>query len=72
MSTQIFNTSHTNNNIVNQDVLSVFKEATEKKLNIHHGMSVNEISEVVSDNIILVIKKQFEITKSNFYFSSKK
>lgn len=72
MSTLTFNTSHINSSFANQDVLSVFKESTEKKINIHQGMSVNEISEIVSENIISVIKEQFEITKSNFDISTKK
>lgn len=37
---------------------------------IHHGMTVNEISEVVSDHLMSVIKDQFETAKKNFQTDS--
>jgi len=66
MKTLSFNTNFTNNSYSNKDVLSAFKETPEKNLNIHHGMSVMEISEIVSEKIITVIKEQFEATKVQF------
>ena len=54
------------------DVLSAFKETSEKNLNIHQGMSVKEISEIVSEKIITVVKKQFEATKTQFETKEKK
>jgi serine/threonine protein phosphatase PrpC len=47
----------------NKDILSVFKNTKEKELTIQQGMSVKEISEIVSEKIIDVVKKQFEATK---------
>ncbi len=61
-----FNTNYSNNSYSNNDVLSVFKESSEKKLSIHQGMSVKEISEIVSEKIITVVKEQFEATKVKY------
>lgn len=66
METLSFNTNYANNSYSNKDVLSAFKETSEKNLNIHQGMSVKEISEIVSEKIITVVKKQFETTKTQF------
>lgn len=66
METLSFDTNYSNNSYSNKDVLSVFKETSGKKLNIHQGMSVKEISEVVSEKIITVIREQFEETKIQF------
>jgi len=66
METLSFNTNYANNSYCNKDVLSAFKETSEKNLNIHQGMSVKEISEIVSEKIIIVVKKQFEATKTQF------
>jgi serine/threonine protein phosphatase PrpC len=41
-------------------------QTSEKNLNIHQGMSVKEISEIVSEKIITVVKEQFEATKTQF------
>ena len=54
------------NTISNKDVLSVFKRNTEKNLTIQNSMSINEIAEVVSEKIILLINEQFQSTKENF------
>lgn len=64
METLLFNTDFSNNAFSNRDVLSVFKEAEDKKLSIHQGMTVTEISEFVSEKIIAVVKEQFEATKA--------
>jgi len=72
METLSFNTNFANNSYSNQDVLSAFKETSEKILNIHQGMSVNEISEIVSEKIITVVKEQFEATKTQFETKEKK
>ena len=66
METLSFNTNFVNNSYSNKDVLSAFKETSEKKLNIHQGMSIKEISEIVSEKIITVVKEQFEATKTQF------
>ena len=66
METVSFNTNFSNNSYSNKDVLSAFKETSEKKLNIHQGMSINEISEIVSEKIITVVKEQFAATKTQF------
>ena len=50
----------------NGDVLSAFRQSSDKKITIQQGMSIREISEVVSEKIINVVKEQFEITKEDF------
>jgi stress response protein YsnF len=50
----------------NKDVLSVFRQNVDKKITIQQGMSIREISDVVSEKIINVVKEQFEITKEDF------
>jgi hypothetical protein len=50
----------------NKDVLSVFRQNIDKKITIQQGMSINEISDVVSEKIINVVKQQFENTKVDF------
>lgn len=72
METLSFNTNYANNSYANKDVLSAFKETSEKNLNIHQGMSANEISEIVSEKIITVVKAQFEATKTQFETKEKK
>jgi serine/threonine protein phosphatase PrpC len=66
METLSFNNNCENNSYSNKDVLSAFKETSEKNLSIHQGMSVKEISEIVSEKIIVIIKEQFEATKRQF------
>lgn len=72
MDTLSFNTNLTGNSYSANDVLSVFKQTTEKNLNIHQGMSVKEISDVVAQKIITVIKEQFEATKNQIEMKEKK
>jgi serine/threonine protein phosphatase PrpC len=61
-----FNTDFTVQSFSNQDVLSVFKQTSEKNMEIQQGMSVKEISEIVSEKIIAVVREQFEVTKTQF------
>lgn len=49
-----------------KDVLSVFKNRSEKAEQIEQGMSPTEISEVVSDKVIAVVREQFQNTKNQF------
>ena len=72
METLSFNTNYANNSYSNKDVVSAFKETSERNLNIHQGMSVKEISEIVSEKIIAVVKAQFEATKTQFETKEKK
>lgn len=72
METLSFNTNYANNSYSNKDVLAAFKETSEKNLNIHLGMSVKEISEIVSEKIITVVKDQFEATKTQFETKERK
>lgn len=50
----------------NKDVLSVFKQSSDKKFTIKQGMTIREISDVVSEKIINVVKEQFDITREDF------
>lgn len=61
-----FNIDFSNSSFSNKDVLSAFKGGQEKTQDIQQGMSIKEISEIVSDRIILVVKEQFEATKVQF------
>lgn len=72
MQTLSFNMNLANSTYSNKDVLSAFKETSEKNLAIHQGMSVKEISEIVSEKIITVVKEQFEATKIEYENKIKK
>jgi hypothetical protein len=61
-----FNPNFENNSNSKNDVLSVFKEKPEKNMTIRQGMSVEEISEIFSENIMKIILEQFEATKIKF------
>ena len=61
-----FDTDFAQTSFCNKDVLSAFKHPSEKNFTIQQGMSVKEISEVVSEKIITVVKEGFEATKSQF------
>lgn len=64
--------SNARNSFQNKDVLSVFKETSEKDLSIHQGMSAKEISEIVSEKMFAVIKEQFDATKDLYETQIKK
>ena len=61
-----FNTDFASSNLSNKDVLSAFKQNPEKTLTIQQGMTPKEISDVVSDKIIAIVKEQFQATKEKF------
>ncbi|MGF1638622.1 MAG: hypothetical protein ACFCUU_16205 [Cyclobacteriaceae bacterium] len=61
-----FNTDYLANTSSNKDVLSVFKQQPEKSLTIRQGMSVDEISDVVSEKVIAIVKEQFQATKEQY------
>jgi len=67
MSKLTFNPDFSVSALPHKDVLSVFKPHADKSANIHQGMSVKEISEVVSDRVIAVVKEQFQATKEQFH-----
>jgi len=66
MNIQSFMTNFTCTCNSSKDVLSVFKESSQRSTEIQQGMSVREISDVVSDKIIAVFEEQFRITKVKF------
>ncbi len=72
METLSFNTNYANNSYSKKDVLSAFKEISEKNSSIHQGMTVKEISEIVSEKIITVVKEQFAATKIQYETKAKK
>ena len=49
-----------------EDVLACFRKQPLEKDQIRGDMTPEEISEVVSNSIITVIKEQFEVAKKNF------
>lgn len=66
METLSFSKNFANNSYSKKNILSAFKDPSEKNLNIHQGMSVKEISEIFTEKIIAVVKEQFEATKAQF------
>jgi hypothetical protein len=52
------NTNCVNEQNSNGDVLSAFRNHNEKEITIKQGMSVNEISDIVSDRLVELIKNQ--------------
>jgi hypothetical protein len=66
MKSFLFNTNFSNSEFSEKDILSTFKENPDKSLSIHRGMTIDEISNIVSEKIILVVKDQFETTKIQF------
>lgn len=66
-----FNNDYADNNFFDRDILSVFRQQPEKTLTIQQGMSVKEISDVVSDKIIAVVQAQFQATKEQFQAKEK-
>ncbi len=48
------------------DILSAFKQKSKKSLIINQNMSDKDISEVVSEKIINIVKEQFQVTEENF------
>ena len=72
MNNLTFNNNFASNASIDEDVLSVFKQNPERTMNIQQGMSAKEISDVVSEKIIAVVKKQFETTKVEFESKEKK
>lgn len=50
----------------NRDILAVFRPAAERQSTIQQGMTVHEISEVVSDRILAVIQEQFQAVQAEY------
>ena len=50
-----------------KDILSVFNEHQLKPNHIQQGMSLDEIADVVSDHLMLIIKEQFSNAKRDFH-----
>jgi hypothetical protein len=71
MSTLSFNNDFAGNNFSNRDVLSAFKQRSEKSMTIQQGMTVKEISDVVSEKVIAIVKEQFQTTKEQFQTKTK-
>lgn len=66
MGLRLNNKNDANGTLPKQDVLSIFKEKSEKNLSIQQGLSVDEISDIVSERLINVVIQQFEETKARF------
>jgi len=66
MKTNYFNNNFSAPIATDKDILAVFNQDAEKSKTIRQGMSVQEISEIVSDRVIAVVKEQFEATKKEF------
>jgi len=49
-----------------RDIFTVFKQNQEKTEEIHEDMTPDEISDVVSNHLMEVIRKQFEAAKTEY------
>jgi serine/threonine protein phosphatase PrpC len=72
MDTLSFNNNFAGSAFSNKDVLSAFKQHSKKSTTIQQGMSVKEISEIVSEKLISVVKEQFQATKEHFQKNASK
>jgi hypothetical protein len=67
MNTLSFNQEFNQRHIPEQDVLSAFRKGDRAQATeIKQGMTPEEISEVVSDRLIAVVKEQFDAAKKQF------
>ncbi|HZV67906.1 MAG TPA: hypothetical protein VFG10_00090 [Saprospiraceae bacterium] len=66
MSNLSFNTELPNDSHLDRDSLSIFKQSAGRELTIQPGMSVKEISDIVSEKVIAIVKEQFEATKNQY------
>jgi hypothetical protein len=66
MNRSFFNPEESQCMTLEKDLLSVFKRGEEKPNQIHQGMTPSEISDFVSDHMIVVIKNQFESAKQEY------
>ena len=55
----------------NKELLSGFSKSTEKRLIIQPEMSIKEISEVVSEKLMAIIREQFKATEEKFLADKK-
>lgn len=49
-----------------RNIAFAFQRNANKLKKINHGMSPQEISEIVSDNVIAAVKEQFKKTEKDF------
>jgi hypothetical protein len=66
MNKSFFNPEEPQCMTIEKDLLSVFKQEHEKPNQIHQGMTPSEISDFVSDHMIIVIRNQFEVAKQEY------
>lgn len=64
------NSEENKNYLMEKDILSAFNQVAVKPTNINQGMSPKQISEVVSDHLMSVVKKQFDTAKLNYQANS--
>jgi hypothetical protein len=68
MNTLSFNQEFNQRHIPEPDILSAFRKGDRKQATeIKQGMTPEEISEVVSDRLIAVVKEQFDAAKKQFH-----
>lgn len=65
MTSTLFNTNILNTNYSFKENSINFLQQKLKPTEIVYGMSINEISDVVSEKIMNIIRKQFEETANN-------
>lgn len=66
MKTLTFDTDFASNTHSEKISIQVFNQNKEKSVNIRFGMTPKEISDVVSEKLIAVVREQFEVTKKQF------
>jgi hypothetical protein len=68
INTLSFSQELTQRHIREQDILSAFRKGDRAQATeIRQGMTPEEISEVVSDRLIAVVKEQFDAAKKQFH-----
>ena len=66
MNSLSFNQELNQGNFRERDILSAFRKDRAQVTEIRQGMTAKEISEVVSDRLIAVVKEQFDAAKRQF------
>uniref|UniRef100_UPI00404777BE hypothetical protein n=1 Tax=Roseivirga sp. TaxID=1964215 RepID=UPI00404777BE len=61
-----FDTDFACNNNSEKKATHAFNQNKDKSVNIQFGMTPKEISDVVSEKLIAVVREQFEVTKKQF------
>jgi hypothetical protein len=65
------NTAENQDYWMEKDILSAYRQQTEKSNHIQQGMSPLEIADIVSDRLIDLVKAQFDSVKAEYLSKNK-